>query len=108
MADNNIPAPRKNGPGRPFVKGQPSPNPGGRPKKLVEFQRALTERYYEKALDVLGECLDDEDGKVRMAALRETFDRMFGKASQPITGADGQPLVPAGDLALALSRLLKK
>lgn len=108
MADNNTPAPRKNGPGRPFVKGQPSPNPGGRPRKLVEFQQALTDRYYEKALDVLGECLDDPDGKVRMAALREAFDRMFGKASQPITGPDGQSLVSSLDLAAALSRLLKK
>lgn len=67
----------------------------------------MTDRYYEKALDVLGECLDDPDGKVRIAALRETFDRMFGKASQPITGANGAPLMPSVDLATALAKLLK-
>jgi hypothetical protein len=84
-----------------------SPNPGGRPKKLVEFQQALTDRFYEKALNVLGECLDDPDGKVRIAAMRETFDRIFGKSPQSVTGADGQPLAVSLNLASALAKLIK-
>lgn len=110
MADNSNSAPpdkprRKNGPGRPFVKGQPSANPGGRPKLVQEFQKALRERCYDKAIDTLVGCLDDPDGRVRVAALREVFDRMFGKAKVTLAGEDGQPAVVAVDLASALERL---
>jgi hypothetical protein len=106
VADNTTPAPpRRRGPGRPFVKGQPSPNPGGRPKLVAAFQRALRERHYEKALEALLECLDDEDGRVRVAAVREVFDRMFGKPKQPLTGDVNEPI--AVDLTAMLERLAR-
>jgi hypothetical protein len=78
-------------------------NPSGRPKLVREFQQALRDRCYDKALDAITACLDDPDGKIRMSAVKEVFDRLFGKASQAITGADGAPLVPV-DLAGLLSR----
>lgn len=96
---------RKNGIGRPFPKGV-SGNPSGRPKLIVEFQKALLEKHYQKAIDALDKCLDDEDGRVRMAAIREVFDRLLGKVTQPVSGPDGAPLVSV-DLASALQRLVK-
>lgn len=79
-------------------------NPSGRPKKIREFHKWLSEQAYPKAQAALLACLDDEDGRVRVAALREVFDRMFGKPKQPITGDDGKPLV---DIAPLLERLAK-
>lgn len=98
------PKPKGKPRGRPFEKGK-SPNPGGRPKLIVAFRKALEERHYEAALDALESALSDEDGKVRIAACREVFDRLFGKASQPITGEDGKPI--AFDLTPILERLAK-
>lgn len=89
-----------------FAPGGGSANPGGRPKLIVEFQKALLERHYQKAIDALDACLDDPDGRVRMAAIREVFDRLLGKVTQPVSGPDGAPLVNV-DLASALQRLLK-
>jgi hypothetical protein len=82
-----------------------SPNPGGRPKLIVAFRKALEERHYEKALMALETALDDDDAKVRIAAAREVLDRLFGKASQPVTDADGNPVM--FPLAPFLERLAK-
>jgi len=73
-----------------FQPGQ-SGNPGGRPKGLIEFRKRL------EALDGMAEaalesCLSDPDPKVRVAALKEFFDRRYGKAPQAITGENGNPL----------------
>jgi hypothetical protein len=81
-----------------------SGNPGGRPKLVAEFQKALREQHYERALAALLDCLDDSDGRVRIAAVREVFDRLFGKPKQPITGEEGAPPVSV-DLASLLERL---
>lgn len=90
-----------------FEKGGASPNPGGRPKLIVEFRKALEDRHYGLALTALETALCDDDGKVRIAACREVFDRLFGKATQPITGDDGKPLAVSIDLASALQKLVK-
>ena len=89
-----------------FAPGGGSANPGGRPKLVAEFQKALRERHYEKALTALEECLDDDDGRVRVAALREVFDRLFGKATQRIAGDDGGALRVDVDFVDVLKKLV--
>ncbi len=67
--------------GKPFPKGV-SGNPGGRPKamkKLVELARV----YTEEAILTLAECLQDKDGRVRVAAANALLDRGWGKPVQP-------------------------
>jgi hypothetical protein len=51
-------------------------NPGGRPKGIA----ALAREHKDKALSVLVEAMDDDDGRVRIAAAREILDRGFGKS----------------------------
>jgi hypothetical protein len=82
-------------------------NPSGRPKALREYQEWLADNALEPAKKALLACLESEDGKVRMMAVKEVADRLFGKASQAITGPDGQPLVPVDVLAI-LSRFVKR
>jgi hypothetical protein len=67
-------------------------NPSGRPKKIKEFVDALHARFYDQAFIVMQELLASDDDKVRVAALKELWDRMFGKAPQAITGEDGGPI----------------
>jgi hypothetical protein len=104
VADDSKPQPkRKNGPGRPFVKGQ-SGNPAGVPKAFLEVRRQLAE-LLPKATQTLAELLDHEDGKVRVMAVKEVYDRTMGKPTQPITGENGEPLKI--DLVPLLERLAK-
>lgn len=110
MAENSRKAgskgkrPGEPGAGKPFEKGT-SGNPGGRPKLLPEFKRALEQKHYPRALEVLRDCLDDEDGRVRIVAVREVFDRLFGKPKQPITGDADEPIAVNVDIATMLARL---
>jgi hypothetical protein len=73
-------------------------NPSGRPKRLRDFQDKLYAEFYDEAFSVMRELLRDPDGKVRATALKELWDRMFGKSPQAVTGPDGEPLVPQVDL----------
>lgn len=84
--------------GRPFAKGS-SANPGGRPKLIREFQEWLASECYPIAQEALKGCLRSDDEKVRMLAIKEVHDRLFGKPVQAITGADGEPLIPRLQLA---------
>jgi hypothetical protein len=74
-------------------------NPGGRPKLIREFQDWLAEECYPIAQEALKGCLRSDDEKVRMLAIKEVHDRLFGKPVQAITGADGAPLIPRIQLA---------
>ena len=60
-----------------FVPGQTG-NPGGRPKGIAKIAR----EHGDRALDVLVNALDDDDGRIRIAAAREILDRGYGK---PVT-----------------------
>lgn len=61
------------------------------PKGLAEFRKKIA-CLDDDAFLALQRCINDEDGRVAVAALKEFFDRRYGKASQPITGEDGKPL----------------
>lgn len=70
-------APRRRGPGRPFKPGQTG-NPGGLPRDtrgLIERARRLALRFAPKAIKALGELLDHEDARVRVAAAEGLLDR---------------------------------
>lgn len=85
-ADNS--KPQRKSVGRPFEKGK-SPNPGGRPKGYAEL-RAAARKHTKKALQTLVNALDDP--KLCVVAAQALLDRGYGKPSQPIEGADGEPL----------------
>ena len=113
MADNSNSAPpdkprRKNGPGRPFVKGQPSPNPGGRAKAVREALEAFRKPADMERLRLrLIELAESDDGRTAVAAIREYNDRAYGKPTQAITGPDNEPLF-VSDIAGQLEKLAKK
>jgi hypothetical protein len=92
---------RKNGPGRPFPKGV-SGNPGGMPKEIADVKRKLRALLPE-ATETLHKLLKHKDGKVRIMAVREVYDRTMGKPTQPISDPNGKPV--GHDLTDALRKL---
>lgn len=69
--------------GRPFQKGAPSANPGGRPKAVVEVIEQLRDALPEAAATLVS-LLKSPNHKVRLAAAREVFDRVVGRPKQTI------------------------
>jgi len=64
-------------------------------------------------LQTLVALLSDETGSVALGAARELLDRGYGKAAQPLTGAEGGPvnvtllhLVAAREVSAQLAALL--
>lgn len=60
----------------PWQPGQ-SGNPNGRPSTAA--LRAALKPHEAKVIDTLIACLGDENGSVRMSAVKEFFDRLYGK-----------------------------
>jgi hypothetical protein len=83
-------------------------NPGGRPKVWKEYKQWIEEHCLPKAQAALLGCLEHKDGKVRMMAVKEVHDRLFGKASQhvAVTGEDGRSF--GADLIPLLQSLVDK
>jgi hypothetical protein len=77
--------------GRPFVKGQPSANPGGRPKEANDV-KLLAREHTVEAIERLVHWLRSDNAKASVAAAGALLDRAWGKAPQAITGDDGGPL----------------
>lgn len=77
--------------GRPFKAGQPSANPGGRPKDLHAI-RELARSYAPKAIETLVTIMLS-GGKDSVRAAEALLDRGFGKATQVIAGEEGSPAV---------------
>lgn len=79
--------------GRPFPKGK-SGNPSGRPKlpEDVKHVREMARLYTETAIATLASVMEDGSSSARVAAAQAIMDRGWGKAEQPITGAEGGAL----------------
>lgn len=77
------------------------------PKPFKEYKDWLTENALPEAKTALLDCLRGADGKVRMMAVKEVADRLFGKAHQAITNADGSPVMPV-NLVELLMRLVER
>lgn len=73
----------------PFVKGQ-SGNPGGMPKDIHDI-KVLAARHGPEAVEALVAIMRDSGASppARVAAAVHLLDRGYGKAAQPVTGADG-------------------
>lgn len=74
-----------------YQKGQ-SGNPGGRPKD-VGFIRELARKHTEKSIETLAAALDDEDGRVRIAAANSLLDRAWGRPHQEHEHSGGVSLI---------------
>lgn len=64
----------------------------GVPNKATAELKELARQYTGEALDALVAVIRTTDSdQARVAAIREVFDRGYGKPSQAITGEDGGP-----------------
>jgi hypothetical protein len=54
-------------------------NPGGRPRGAIEEVRELLGPHTPKFVAALVELAQSPDASVRLAAIREAFDRLLGK-----------------------------
>ncbi|MHB8419121.1 MAG: hypothetical protein ACYDCL_13675 [Myxococcales bacterium] len=63
--------------GRPFPKGT-SGNPGGLPREIREARAALSV-HLPRAVEILGQLLDNEDPRIALAAASEICDRTVGR-----------------------------
>jgi hypothetical protein len=80
--------------GRPFEKGGPSPNPGGRPKVPDDAKEAFKGHLLPKALKVIERILATPKHPYRHQVAMYVVDRVLGKPTVAVGGADGQPLIP--------------
>jgi hypothetical protein len=65
---------------------------GGRPpviRHIRELAREHTEPAFQKLLEI---AMNGESETARVTALKEIFDRGWGKSAQPLTGADLGPI----------------
>jgi hypothetical protein len=74
-----------------FKKGDPRPPGAGRKKGIPnkvhwDLKAALQEKGPRLAEELVDIALNCKNAATRVLAIRECFDRMLGKASQPIDG----------------------
>ena len=81
---------RKKPRGKPFPPGN-NANPGGRPKLPddIVHVRELARQYTDQAIETLAEVMATGSPNAKVSAANSLMDRGWGKAEQPITGADG-------------------
>jgi hypothetical protein len=78
-SSEQAPARKRRGPGRPFKKGQPSPNPGGRPRLWPEV-RALAQQHTDEVIATLANLMRHSPrDEVRRAAACDLWDRAWGR-----------------------------
>lgn len=81
-----------------MAKPKGSPKTGGRvagtPNKATSDIKALARAYTERAMIELARiATQGESESARVAAIKELFDRGYGKATQLIGGDEDNPLV---------------
>jgi len=86
-------------PGRPFAKGHDPRRAKGRPpigKALAEAARGVldeqSEHEGETHLEAILRRLARDAAKGHVASAALLFERAYGRAEAPITGADGGPV----------------
>jgi hypothetical protein len=55
-------------------------NPGGRPRSEIERVRELLGQHRDEIVGTLMQLIRSDDEAIRLAAVKEAFDRMLGKA----------------------------
>jgi hypothetical protein len=55
-------------------------NPGGRPRAAIEEVREILGQHKEELVDTLLQLMRSDDEAIRLAAVKEGFDRLLGKA----------------------------
>jgi hypothetical protein len=63
-----------------LLPGTAPPNPGGRPRGVIEDVRERLGPYTQEFEVALVELVRSQDETVRLAAIKEAFDRLMGKA----------------------------
>ena len=71
---------KRNALGR-LLPGTPSLNAAGRPRHAIQEVRELLGQHMQEFVDELLRLLRSEDEAIRLAALKEAFDRLLGKAA---------------------------
>lgn len=71
----------RDGDGR-WLKGGPSPNPGGLSRRQMTVMR-LIEGLTPKAVRALGDLMDDPDAHVRLGAIKEILNRVAPPPKAP-------------------------
>jgi hypothetical protein len=90
--------------GRPFEPGR-SGNPGGRPAAIGEF-RARARQHAPAAIEELARlALKARSESVRVSAIRELFDRGYGKATSPPVHFELPGLASASDASKAMAAI---
>ena len=70
---------RRNALGHP-LPGGPSLNAGGRPRGAIQEIRGLLGQHKQMFVEELLRLVRSDDEAIRLAALKEAFDRLLGKA----------------------------
>jgi hypothetical protein len=55
-------------------------NPGGRPRSEIERVRELLGQHRDEIVETLMRLIRSDNEAIRLAAVKEAFDRMLGKA----------------------------
>jgi hypothetical protein len=55
-------------------------NPGGRPRGAIEEVREILGQHKDELIDTLLQLLRSDDEAIRLAAVKEGFDRLLGRA----------------------------
>jgi hypothetical protein len=90
--------------GRPFERGK-SGNPGGRPKVIADL-RNLARQHTPAAIKELARlALRARSEGVRVSAIRELFDRGYGKATSPPVLFELPRLASASEASKAMAAI---
>lgn len=93
-----------------MARGGARPGAGrkpGVPNRVTADIKALAQSYGEEAIDTLAKIMrsDETPPQARVAAAKELIERGYGKAAQPIGGADDLPPIKVAAVELTDDQL---